>query len=110
MNTDTIANAIEIVLGLKLPFHAFLGAFTLYVLNRLQGKHPFSLFQALNIDVTDSGARPHTIFADMVLSSALGAAVVIPLTSPTTTPQAIIAGLGMTGILAAHVRKDEKDE
>ncbi len=86
---------------------AFLGAFSLYVLNRLQGKRPFSLFQAMNIDVSDSGA-PRMIFADMVLSSVLGAMVVIPLTSPTTTPQAIIAGLGMTGVLGAHVRDSEK--
>jgi len=44
----------------------------------------------------------------MMLSSALGAIVVIPLTSPSTVPQAIIAGLGMTGILAAHTKEAAK--
>jgi len=93
---------------IKIPLHAFLGALTLYILNRLQGKRPFSLFQALNIDVADVTARSHTIFLDMMLSSALGAIVVIPLTSPSTVPQAIIAGLGMTGILAAHTKEAAK--
>lgn len=94
---------------LKLPFNTCLGAFTLHTLNRLQGKRPFSLFQALNMYVSQSNANPRIIFIDMILSSALGAAVVIPLTSPSTVPQAIIAGLGMSGILAAHA-KESKDE
>ena len=92
--------------NLKLPFYSILGAFTLYVLNRLQGKQPFSLFLAINVDVTSDNALPPIIFLDMLLSSALGAAVVIPLTAPETVPQAIIAGLGMTGILAARTGEE----
>jgi hypothetical protein len=90
---------------LELPFFAWLGAFTLYVLNRHQGKQPFSLFRALNIDVLTPAARPFTILIDMILSSALGALVVMPLTLPSTVAQAVIAGLGMTGILAAHTKQ-----
>jgi len=96
---------VQILKWLELPFFAWLGAFTLYILNRHQGKQPFSLFRALNIDVLTATARPFTILIDMVLSSALGALVVMPLTSPNTVAQAIIAGLGMTGILAAHTKQ-----
>lgn len=95
----------SVALAAKLPFFASLGAFTLYILNRMQGKQPFSLFRALNIDVLTAAARPSVILIDMIFSSALGAAVVIPLTSPSTVAQAIIAGLGMTGILAAHTKE-----
>jgi len=45
----------------QLPFFTFLGAFVLYLLNRLNGKQPFSLFRGLNINV-GSGARPFVIF------------------------------------------------
>jgi hypothetical protein len=85
----------------KLPFFAFLGAFMLYALNRLNKKEPFSLLKVLNINV-GSGAAPGVILLDMVVSSILGVMVILPLTSPATIPQAVVAGLGMTGILAAH--------
>jgi hypothetical protein len=104
LDPDTIASLKTIQTALTVPFYTTLGAFTLYILNRLHGKQPFSLFRALNVDVHVSSARARTIFADMILSSALGAFVVIPLTSPSTIPQAIIAGLGMTGVLAAHTK------
>jgi hypothetical protein len=92
---------IAAAVWLKLPFFTFLGAFVLYLLNRLQGKQPFSLFRGLNINV-GSGAWPIVIFFDMVISSILGAILVIALTAPVTVPQAVVAGLGMTGILSAH--------
>ncbi len=94
--------------SLKLPFNAFLGAITLYILNRLGGKHPFSLFQALNINVSGPRANPAIVGLDMIISSALGAFVVIPLTQPTTIAQAIMAGLGMTGVLAVNVKEPSK--
>ena len=90
---------------LTLPFYAFLGALTLYILNRTNDKQPFSLFRAINVDVISSSATPRNILWDMVISSSLGAAVVVALVSPTTEPQAIISGLGMTGILAAHTKQ-----
>ena len=86
-----------------LPSLTFLGAFVLYVLNRLQGKQPFSLFLALGINL-GPGANPLTIFFDMVLSSALGGGLVFALTAPTTVAQAIVVGLGTTGILSAHTK------
>ncbi len=79
---------------------ALLGAFTLYLLNRLHNRQPFSLFSVLNIDVGRDG-KAATIFADMVLSSLLGAMVVFALVAPDTAQQAMAAGLGMTGILSA---------
>src|SRR2546421_7881587 len=91
------------VLWLNLPFFTFLGAFALYLMNRLQDKQPFSLFRALNINV-GRGAGPFVIFSDMVISSILGATLVIALTAPITAPQAVVAGLGMTGILSAHTK------
>ena len=98
---------VAILNMLSVPFYTSLGAFTLYVLNRLQKKQPFSLFSALNVDVLGESATPMIIFCDMILSSILGAVVVIPLTAPSSVPQAIIAGLGMTGILAAHTKETE---
>lgn len=92
---------IAAAVWLKLPFFTFLGAFVLYLLNRLQGKQPFSLFRGLNINV-GSGAWPIVILLDMVISSILGSILVIALTAPITVPQAVVAGLGMTGILSAH--------
>ena len=78
-----------------------MGAFVLYILNRHNGKKPFSFFSAMNIDVSDK-ARPKTIFLDMTLSSLIGAIVVMPLVCPTTIGQAVVAGLGMTGILSVN--------
>jgi hypothetical protein len=95
----------------QLTFYAYIGAstyvgaFVLYILNRLQKRLPFSLFSALNIDTTSDNARPLVIFVDMLLSSLIGTIVVIPLTSPGTVPQAIVAGLGMTGVLSVYAKE-----
>jgi hypothetical protein len=105
MDSHTLELLKVVIAYLVIPFYTSFGCFILYILNRSQGKQPFSLFRAANIDVLSNTARPYTIFVDMILSSMIGAAVVIPLTSPTTVQQAIIAGLGMTGILATHTRE-----
>jgi len=106
-NFDQILNLAKQILDfLKLPFFTFLGAFTLYVLHRLQDRQPFSLFTALNIDVSKT-APPANVFGDMILSSLIDAVVVCALTEPTTIPQAVVAGLGMTGILSAHAKSTE---
>lgn len=105
MDQDIVSIVKSLWLFLALPFYAYLGAFTLYVLNRINEKQPFSLFRALNIDVISKTASPKIILWDMVFSSTLGAIVVVALVSPATVPQAIIAGLGMTGILAAHTKQ-----
>ena len=86
-----------------LPSLTFLGTFVLYVLNRLQGKQPFSLFLALGVNL-GTGAHPVTVLLDMVISSVLGGGLVFALTSPTTVAQAIVVGLGTTGILSAHTK------
>ena len=79
---------------------SFCGAATLYILNRLHDRHPFSLYRAINISVGRT-ARPLTILCDIFLSSAIGTIVAVHLTGPQTIQQAIATGLGMTGILAA---------
>jgi hypothetical protein len=82
----------------------FFGAFILYVLNRMGGRQSFSLFFAINIDVGRSG-HPLVVLGDMVISSALGGVAVYLLTAPTTYIQAMVVGLGMTGILSAHAKE-----
>jgi hypothetical protein len=81
----------------------FFGAFILYVLTRTGGRQPFSLFYAININ-TDRSAHPMTVLLDMTCSSALGGIAVYFLTSPSNYAQAIVVGLGMTGILSAHAK------
>jgi len=85
--------------AIQLPAFACFGAIILYVLNKLQGKQPFSLFSALNIDVSNE-APWHNVLSDMLLSSLIGGIAVFFITSPATAPQAIVAGLGMTGVLS----------
>lgn len=85
----------------SLFFYTFMGAFVLYILNRHQGKRPFSLFSAINIDVSER-AKAFTILLDMVFSSLIGSIVVLALVEPNTIAQSVVAGLGMTGILSAN--------
>src|SRR5690242_3275703 len=82
----------------------FFGAFILYVLTRTGGRQPFSLFLAININI-DRSARPYVIFSDIVISSLIGAGAVFLLTAPGNYAQAIVAGLGMTGVLSAHAKE-----
>jgi hypothetical protein len=62
------------------------------------------LYQALNIPV-GQGAKASTIFVDIVLSSAIGAFLVMILASPHTVQQALAAGLGMSGLLSAFQKE-----
>jgi hypothetical protein len=78
---------------------ACFGAGILYVLNKLQGKQTFSLFTALNIDVSIK-APWHYVLFDMLLSSIINGIAVFFIVSPATEAQAICVGLGMTGILS----------
>ncbi len=96
---------VTALISFKFLFGSFMGAFMLYLVNRQQGKQPLSLFRALNINVSDKNARPYVILLDMIISSILGAIMVVLATAPTTLPQAVFAGLGMTGILTFHVKE-----
>ena len=96
----TIQEIINL-LQTSIPLYTFIGASTLYLLNRLQKKQPFSVFTALNANM-GAGAYPGKVLCDVVISSCLGTLIVIAITSPSTVPQAVIAGLGMTGVLSAH--------
>lgn len=89
---------------LTLALCCFLGSFVLYLLNRLDRRQPFSLLQAIRIDVSHETGKPSVILLDMVISSALGGIVVMLIAVPTTTVQAVISGLGMTGLLSVHAR------
>jgi len=92
-----------ILLRPDLLLWAFLGAFVLYALNRLQDHQPFSIFKVINVE-TGRDAKPSTILFDMVISSAVGALVIFAFTAPETGRQAIAAGLGMTGLLSAAIK------
>lgn len=89
-------------------YYTFLGACVLYMLNRINNKQPFSLFSAINMGIKPT-TKPLLIICDMMLSSIIGAAVVVPLVQPHTAGQCIISGLGMTGIFSAF-SKQVKDE
>lgn len=77
---------------------AMFGAFVLYVLNRLNNRQPFSLFTAMQVPMD---SRPLLILLDMLVSSAIGAGVVILIVNPTSASAAGTAGLGLTGVLSA---------
>lgn len=84
----------------KFFFSAMFGAFVLYVLHRINDRQPFSLFSALRIQMDNPG-RPLRIFGDMIISSAIGAGVVILMFDPQILSEAVAMGLGLTGILSA---------
>ncbi|EJB8454940.1 hypothetical protein MW332_004788 [Vibrio parahaemolyticus] len=98
---------MESIIGKEaaLFFYTFMGAFVLYILNRHQGMRPFSLFSALNINVSTK-ANALVILLDMVFSSIIGSIVVLALVEPTTVAQAVVAGLGMTGILSVNSKQN----
>ena len=77
---------------------AMFGAFVLYVLNRLNKRQPFSLFTALQVKLD---SRPGMVFSDMIVSSAIGAGIVILMLNPTSVTESVTAGLGLTGVLSA---------
>ncbi|MBO0902503.1 hypothetical protein [Jiella sonneratiae] len=76
--------------------YVLLGAVMLFVLDRNKGREPFSVFKAINIDAR----RPLVLVLDILFSCALGGLVVYLLTDPQTVRQAIVTGLGTTGILS----------
>lgn len=82
----------------KLFLSAAFGAFALYTLNMLNNRQPFSFFKALNIGLI---GRPWRIFGDMIISSAIGAGIVLMLFRPDSAAEAGASGLGLTGILSA---------
>lgn len=79
------------------------GAFALYILNRTGGRQPFSLFSVLNVDVGRTG-QPGVILLDMIISSAIGCLLVFWIAQPQNQAQAVVAGLGMTGLLSSHAK------
>ena len=86
----------------KFFWAAMFGAFVLYILNLLNEKQPFSLFTALKIKMKN---RPWRTFFDMLISSAIGAGVVLMLLNPASAAEAGSSGLGLTGILSAFGKK-----
>jgi hypothetical protein len=77
---------------------AAFGAFVLYMLSELNDRQPFSLFRALQIELSK---RPGRIFMDMFISSVIGAGVVLLVLRPESVSEACNAGLGLGGILSA---------
>ncbi len=79
------------------------GSFSLYLGNRLNNHQPFSLFKAINVDVS-AKAKPLILLTDMIVSSVIGALLVFAFVNPETGRQAIAAGLGLTGILSSAAK------
>src|SRR5215203_652767 len=98
--TESIGLQGEPLRIVMMGLFTFIGAFVLYVINRLQKKQPFSLLEALNVDVRTHDSKPVTILTDMIVSSLLGSILVVAIVSPTTIAQAVAAGLGLTGLLS----------
>ena len=86
----------------KLFWSAMFGAFVLYTLNLLNNKQPFSFLTALKVNLK---RKPVLTFGDMLISSAIGAGVVLMLLNPTSATDAGAGGLGLTGILSAFGKK-----
>lgn len=103
MDAVKVPPSVEEMASWSLLFSTAFGAFVLYILNRHQNRQPFSLFVALNVDVGQK-AYAWLVLLDMIFSSMIGAGVVYLLTQPVTVPQAVVAGLGMTGILSSHAK------
>ena len=98
-------NLCPICVSLWAVFGTFLGAsfgaFVLYVLNRLNGHTPFSVLTAMGAKIDN----PPMIFVDMLISSGIGALVVLVIVNPKSASEATLAGLGLTGILSAFGKK-----
>jgi hypothetical protein len=95
---DFFATCIGLLVDTKLFWAAAFGAFVLYTLNQLNNRQPFSLLTALNVKMS---SRPMITFGDMMISSAIGAGVVLLLLHPASPSEAGSLGLGLTGILSA---------
>jgi uncharacterized membrane protein len=76
----------------------FVGAFALYLFSRSRGIKPFSIFHAININVSKK-AKPKVILCDAIFTSLLGALLGYVVTQPSTNAQAVAAGLGFVGII-----------
>lgn len=76
--------------------YVLLGAVMLFVLDRNKGQSPFSVFDAIGMKT----GSPLLSLLDILASCALGGLVVFLLTDPKTVQQALVTGLGTTGILS----------
>jgi hypothetical protein len=105
---DNLLHQILVITNfLKVPLFTFFGSTCLYILNRLNGKQPFSLFSAININI-GKNARPTVIIWDIIFSSIIGTVIIIPLVTPTTVAQGVAAGLGLTGVLSTYAKDVEE--
>jgi hypothetical protein len=95
---EVYGSVLQLLILTSLFWSAAFGAFVLYILNRLNKRQPFSLFSALDIPIKD---RPTMAFGDMIISSGIGAGIVLLLLHPISAAEAGTAGLGLTGVLSA---------
>lgn len=77
---------------------AAFGVAVLHVVNLLNRRQPFSVLSALQVDLNK---RPLMILSDIVISSLIGAVLVMAFFRPATSIDAVIGGLGITGVLSA---------
>ncbi|MDE1171192.1 MAG: hypothetical protein PW734_08305 [Verrucomicrobium sp.] len=76
-------------------FYSCLGAAALYIVARLKDEQPFSILQALNVEVNQD-AKPWKVTFDLFLSSVLGGMIADAIAQPSSPAQALLAGLGLS--------------
>jgi len=84
----------------------FVGAFALYWFSRNRGIRPFSIYYAINIDISKR-AKPSVIILDAIFTSLLGAIIGYVVTQPATNAQAVAVGFGFVGIINTFGGKHE---
>jgi hypothetical protein len=86
------------------PFlNAWFGAAVLYLLNLLNSRQPFSVFVAVE---NGTGYVPSKrtwlmVVLDLIISSAIGGVAVMQIWHPVSASEALLGGLGLTGIFSA---------
>jgi hypothetical protein len=76
-----------------------LGAAGSYIIQKNKKRIPFSVLRAFNLD-TGKNAPAWLLLVDVAVTSLFGSLLVFLFTEPTTKQQAVVIGIGFTGIIA----------
>ena len=83
---------------------SFIGAFVLYFKMIGSGKPVLTILFKINPKLSNNA---WFILVESILVSLIGAVLAIAITQPTSIPQAIVSGLGWTGIINGSVKNTE---
>jgi hypothetical protein len=78
--------------GLQLFFAAMFGGALFYAAYRVRSWQPFSILRALGVQLE----QPWKVFADMIISAAVGATLVMVALNPCSALEALFSGLSWT--------------